>query len=590
MLIRFRGKAVAICTNTIFHCNGFGFYTLRSQYLYSSTSTPTHFLVKYLVDSLGFSKQEAASTASKVTSSKTFKNPYLVLHFLKQTGLDNTQMKEIVSTVPKLLLSNVSKTLKPKFLCLMNLGLSGSDLVDVIAKDTTIFDRGLETHLRPTIDLLRRTLGSDENIVKAIKRAPWLLSFRAHDIMESNVLLLRNSGVPDVRIRKLLLKNPRYITQKTDWVKDLLHRVENDFRVPRDSPMFPSGFRTLASQKKSTLERKIGIFKSFGWSDNDILEMFRKLPSCVSLSEVRIQKALNLFMKELGFEPAYLVSHPAILGYSLEKRVLPRMQVLKILDEKKLQRRKLALYGVVSMAESKFVEYFVLPYKDQIPDLYEPLKKIVAPCAKIFLNFQLCNAPNTITTNVLLLQDTGLSDEKIRRFILRSPACIMRNPGWFEDVIHRVERDLGIPRESGKFLYGIAAIISFRQSTLTKKIDVYKSFGWSDENIRTMIRKQPSCLSCSEATICKHLTFLMNEVGCTSEYLASRPNLLKYSLEKRIIPRYKVLKILIDKLLKKGVGIYCAAKMTPSKFMEECLLPYKDKIPIAYELYMKSVG
>lgn len=153
-----------------------------------------------------------------------------------------------------------------------------------------------------------------------------------------------------------------------------------------------------------------------------------------------------------------------------------------------------------------------------------------------------------------------------------------------------MEKDLGIPRESRTFFNGIAAIVTFRQSTLAKKIDVYKSFGWSDEHIKTMTRNYPSCLSSSEVKICKQLTFLMNEVGCTSEYLASHSCLLTHSLEKRAIPRYRVLKILNEKYLKKGVGLFTAVSMMPSKFMEAILLPYKDKIPIAYEAYMKSVG
>ncbi|CAN4116372.1 unnamed protein product [Withania somnifera] len=357
-----RSKAVAI-----FYCNGFGLYSFTCQYLCSSTSS-THFLVKYLVDSLGFSNEEAASTSSKVTSRKTLNNPDLVINYLKQIGLDNTQMKQLVTRAPKLLCSNVSKTLKPKFQCLMDLGLSGSDLVSVIAKDTQIVDRGLDTHLKPTIDCLWRTLGSKENVVKAIKRAPWLLSFGAHHNMETNLLLFKSCGVTDKGIKTVLLRNPRYFAQNPEWIKGFLHKVENDFGVPLDSPMFPYGFHTLASQKKSTLDRKIGIFKSFGWSENEILEMFRKFPLCIAQSEVKIKKALHLYMNELGCKPAYS-----------GKRVVPRMRVLKILDEKKLERRKLALYTVVSLSETKFIEYFVLPYKDQIPHLYEPLQKTVAP-------------------------------------------------------------------------------------------------------------------------------------------------------------------------------------------------------------------
>ncbi|KAJ8530882.1 hypothetical protein K7X08_023763 [Anisodus acutangulus] len=248
----------------------------------------------------------------------------------------------MVSKAPKLLFFDVSKTLKPKFQCLMDLGLFGPEMVNLMAKDATIIERGLVTHLRPVIDCLRSILGCDDNVVKALKRAPW------------------------------------YITQKPEWVKDLVHRVENEFRVPCDSPSFLYGFKVLASQKKSTLDRKFRIFKIFGWSCDDILQMFQKLPFCVALSEVRIQRALNLFMKELGFETAFIVSRPTILSFSLEKRVVPRLNVLKSLDEKKFERKKLALYIVLSLTESKFLEHFVLPYKDQIPDLSEPLKKIMA--------------------------------------------------------------------------------------------------------------------------------------------------------------------------------------------------------------------
>ncbi|XP_055801194.1 transcription termination factor MTERF5, chloroplastic-like [Solanum dulcamara] len=369
MLVRFRGKSEALSR---FHC-------FKSQYLYS-TSARNAIFVKYLIDSLGFSKAEASLASSKVTLGKSFKkNPDLVLNFLKLTGFDKTQMKKLVSTSPKFLFYDVSKTLKPKIQCLMDIGLSGWDLVNVIVKDSTIVERGLLTHLKPTLNCLKRILGSDENVVKAIKSTSWLLSFGGRNVMENNLLLLKNYGVSDDKIRKIVLRNPRYITQKPEWVKDLLHRVEKDFGIPLHSSMFPYGFHTLASQKKARCEKKIEIFKSFGWSDDDILRMFRKLPYCIALSEVKIQKGLSLYMKELGFEPAYLASHPSILIYSMEKRVLPRMKVLKILDEKKLERRKMALYTAVSLKETKFIEYFVLPYKDQVPNLYEPLQKTLAP-------------------------------------------------------------------------------------------------------------------------------------------------------------------------------------------------------------------
>ncbi|KAH0694002.1 hypothetical protein KY285_021099 [Solanum tuberosum] len=205
---------------------------------------------------------------------------------------------------------------------------------------------------------------------------------------------------------------------------------------------------------------------------------------------------------------------------------------------------------------SNGLDTFIRPSLDYLRNLLGSDENVVKIIKKSSWLLR-CHVTKTIAPNVLLLHDIGLSDEKIRKFILQNPKRIMRNLGCLKDVIHRVEKDLGIPRESRTFFNGIAAIATFHQSTLAKKID---------------------------------LTFLMNEVGCTSEYLASHSRLLTHSLEKRVIPRYRVLKILNEKHLKKGVGLFTAVSMTPSKFMEAILLPYKDKIPIAYEAYMKSVG
>ncbi|KAM3320704.1 transcription termination factor MTERF5, chloroplastic isoform X1 [Capsicum chacoense] len=374
MLIRFKCKAAS----------AFRFHSLsifESQNLYS-TLTRSHLLTKYLIKSLGFTKEEASLASSKVTSYKSLnknKNPDIVVNYFKHVGFNEIQIKQLISVTPKLLFYDVTKTLKPKFQCLMDIGLTGSDLVNVIVKDTTIVERGLFTHLKPTINCLKRVLGSDDNVVRAVKRTSWLLSFGGRNVMESNLMLLKKRGVSDEKIQILVRRNPRCITQKPEWVKDLLDRVERDFRLPLDSSMFPYGFHALASQKKSRCGEKVEIFKSFGWSDEDVLTMFRKLPYCIALSEVKIRKGLSLYVKELGYDAAYISSHPSILIYSLEKRVLPRMQVLKILDEKKLERRKMGLYSVVSLTERKFKDYFVLPYKDQVPDLYEPLKKTLAP-------------------------------------------------------------------------------------------------------------------------------------------------------------------------------------------------------------------
>ncbi|KAK9270017.1 hypothetical protein L1049_025590 [Liquidambar formosana] len=349
---------------------------LRCGLQYSTSSATdrlgkTHFMVDYLVNSLRFSREAAVSASTKVTHLKSTHNPDLVLNFFKQSGLDKTHVRNIISLIPRLLSSNVDKTLKPKMRVLQDLGLSGSDLVEVITSNPSFFKRGLDTHIVPSIDFLKTIVRSDENVVKAIKKKTWLLSSNNTKRMQPNVVILQKCGISKEKIEKLVLRTPRRLLQNPKWLEDIVLRVENQLGIPRNSAMFSYGIDVLASMSKATLEFKYEIFKSFGWSESDIITMARNLPFCLSLSEVKIRNGLTFFMKELGYEPGYLASHPKLLMHSLEKRVLPRNAVLKVLKEKNLIRTNPSLCYIVCLPESKFMEEFVLQYKDVTPDVYE---------------------------------------------------------------------------------------------------------------------------------------------------------------------------------------------------------------------------
>lgn len=124
------------------------------------------FLEECLINSIGFSKQEAISASSKLIRLNAIKrDPNSVINFLFNLGLTETDIKKVISKTPQLLLSSVEKTLQPKIRYLQTLGLSGSDLVKLIARYYRIFFRGLDNHLVPRIEYLRKLLGDDEKVV-----------------------------------------------------------------------------------------------------------------------------------------------------------------------------------------------------------------------------------------------------------------------------------------------------------------------------------------------------------------------------------------------------------------------------------------
>ncbi|CAI9301785.1 unnamed protein product [Lactuca saligna] len=112
------------------------------------------------------------------------------------------------------------------------------------------------------------------------------------------------------------------------------------------------------------------IFKSFGWSDSEISLLFRNQPYVLNKSEGNIREKLEFFMKELGYTPAYLLSCNTFFTLSLNKRVIPRNTMLKILKEKKLVKDKLSLITIATYSEVRFLE-FLKGFENDIPGICE---------------------------------------------------------------------------------------------------------------------------------------------------------------------------------------------------------------------------
>ncbi|XP_024971970.1 transcription termination factor MTERF5, chloroplastic-like [Cynara cardunculus var. scolymus] len=328
-------------------------------------------MVDYLIDSLGFSKQEAICTSTKILHLKSTKNSQSVIDFLRNYNLSETDVKSIVLSQPSILLRKVDKTLEPKFKILSEIGFSGSDLVSVIKRDPNLLVRGLHTSIMPAIRLLRKILGTNEKILKVIKRSHWPFygkSFR------TNVVLMAKFGVSDKDLERVILRNPRLVNQNPARLEEKLVDVEKEFGIMRGSSMFSYGLSAICSQNKSNLQKKFELFKSFGWCDSDIYAIAKSQPLCFTHSEERLSKGLNFFMAELGCSPSWLATRGSLLMYSLEKRVKPRYQVFKALEEKGVKSKE--FHSFLCLSDTDFVKQVVERHKEAIPDdLYDQFTK-----------------------------------------------------------------------------------------------------------------------------------------------------------------------------------------------------------------------
>ncbi|KAJ9546272.1 hypothetical protein OSB04_025979 [Centaurea solstitialis] len=356
-----------------FRSHGFRYSTLSSTI--DANRNPHLLLVDYLMDSLQFSKKDAISisTKSKVTHLKSTINSDLVLNIFKTYGLDLPQIRQIVSSVPKILTCKPNKTLEPKIRVFHELGLSGSDLVTFIQNNPHIMWSGLGTKIMPCLQLLRQILGSDEIVIQVMNNRTRRLFF-TNNFMErlsTNVLLLQNFGLLNERIVMFVLNNPNKLIVDPTLLESKLSYVEEKLGISRESPIFIHALSAVLWYTDSEIERKMQNFRSFGWSDSDIALLFMSQPYCLTMSEANMRNKLNFYMKDLGYTPSYLMSCNSFFTYSLDKRVIPRNTMLKILREKKLvSSDKPSLITIASYKESRFLE-FLRGFEDDVPCLRE---------------------------------------------------------------------------------------------------------------------------------------------------------------------------------------------------------------------------
>ncbi|OMO49467.1 Mitochodrial transcription termination factor-related protein [Corchorus olitorius] len=75
---------------------------------------------------------------------------------------------------------------------------------------------------------------------------------------------------------------------------------------------------------------------------------------------------------QAGLRSSYVANRPRLLGFSLEKRIIPRFAVLQFLSSKGLIKNNVSLAKVLGPNEKKFLQMFVIPYAD--PDLLKLYK------------------------------------------------------------------------------------------------------------------------------------------------------------------------------------------------------------------------
>ncbi|XP_010694646.2 transcription termination factor MTERF5, chloroplastic [Beta vulgaris subsp. vulgaris] len=332
-----------------------------------SSSVPPSFSIQYLTNSCGLSLNSAISTAKKITLEEKNKEHFdSVISFLKSHEFSDTQITELVQKYPAVLQCRILTNLKPKIEFLIENGIQGSNVPKLIISTPAIFFRSLDAQLKPAMALIKRVLTSPDKLLVVARRGSWILTTDWKS-WHKNLDYLIELGVPKRRVQELLVLQPRCLYQDIERIKYGVEMVKN-MGVKPDDVKFIHTFRVISSLSELGWKRKVKVFESLGWNSGEVVSTFTKSPHCLSCSEEKLRNAMDYFVNTVKVDRRTIINYPKILMYSIQKRVIPRYTVWKILEERKLIRRSQFIW-VLNKSESDFIEQYVTRYSDLIPHL-----------------------------------------------------------------------------------------------------------------------------------------------------------------------------------------------------------------------------
>ncbi|EOA34091.1 hypothetical protein CARUB_v10021598mg [Capsella rubella] len=354
-----------------------------------------NFTVSYLVGSLGLPKKVAESISKKV-SFENKSNPDSVLKLLRRHGFTDSQISTIVTSYPRLLIADVKKSLGPKLQFLQSRGGSSSEVTEVVSSVPRILGKRGQKTISVYYDFIKDTLhytsSKSENSCHSFPQGNLENKIR-------NVSVLRELGMPRKLLFRLLISGDGPVFGKEKFEESLKKVVEMGFNPT--SAKFVEALTIVQGLSDKTIDEKINAYSMLGFDVGDVWAVFKKWPNFLTHSEKKIlntvetylglgfsrgefvmlvkrfpqgiglsaetvKKKTEFLVKKMNWPLKALVSNPAVLGYSMEKRIVPRSNVINALMPKGLIGNELPSISYVFICTNQvFLNRYVKKHEDK---------------------------------------------------------------------------------------------------------------------------------------------------------------------------------------------------------------------------------
>ncbi|ESW25587.1 hypothetical protein PHAVU_003G048700 [Phaseolus vulgaris] len=291
------------------------------------------------------------------------------------------------------------------------------------------------------------------------------------------------------------------------------------------------------------------FLKKIGFSQTQILSVIRQRPQILFTDVDKILRPKIQFFQLSGFQGCELCSfiskNPSILTHSLKKTLVPSVEAIRkiVCDQK---------------------------------DFLLVLRRCgwILPKYKRFMD------------NVVFLERCGILGAHLALLLRLHPRLFLAHQSTIANSVSRAV-DLGFRENSRMFVHAIHTLSCLSDKTFERKLKLINCFGFSKDEGLQMFKRTPTLFRTSEKKLKVGMEFFLHTVMLPKSVLVHMPKILMYSMEDRVLPRYKVFQLLKSKNLCKKVPSYIYVLcLSEEMFLDKYISQFREnaeELLVAYK-------
>ncbi|CAN4078518.1 unnamed protein product [Withania somnifera] len=150
---------------------------------------------------------------------------------------------------------------------------------------------------------------------------------------KQTVEVLEQIGIPDSQVSEFIFMSPSCLTINPPKMKEV-------------------GSETQVNGDMET-------YRDLGFSNSEILNIFRLQPSCMFYTEENIKAIVTFYINVLHFS----------LSLFIQRRPIPRCSVVQVLWSRDIVSEVGKLSSTLKVSEKDFLQKYVTKYEEEVPDL-----------------------------------------------------------------------------------------------------------------------------------------------------------------------------------------------------------------------------